>query len=1759
MAQLPYPNRTNAEKYGSGRGQTVFRNPDEARKAVVYSLNSIFQKLPLLSETEWGIRFSGAPWWKKVNYWKKGYEHTEFTQIVKKHSQLETIVMKMTGDLVRVSQDHADPDNLGGFLFSCYEWDGEFWREIGREKGTVSIDLSIFEEDKTVFSSILEFLEAQDYNQVVFAALYEMLAQNQNCDWFFKTSYVDLFNRISVGQPEIRPQDELPLMLASLKESKPFHTKIRDIMTVVELDEKEDASLEVRDEHILRIVLLIDRLNCNVDEEATWDSGGWDNEHPWDTVTWNYEGRGTLEYVEVGRFTTEAGKREYEVSNVQYPFPIVIESANDTQVPIYSVVQNSGKASINFTRLPGPNRTFIVKSALGVINGTMAEVPDEITEGYQWPYDPSATYEHAAARTYPILQGTGNTRSIGRENDWSAFSGYDPSAVLPLGGDTEERARFGVGESAILTVHTEHSPYYGYWDTIPWDTDVWDSVTTYPDYSFNIILTNALNDNEDVEVFEPWQTITVDSVMAYRQLVTWEGTRNRPSFIRINGVPSSNWIVDHERRAILFDQNISTGDIIEVFRGDIDIFHDSAAVTVPPGVSFENESKRIQVEAFENPQCVDETASLFFDRVYESGVFTLEFDLNVSILPSTDETIISLGGNAQVGLGDGIIKVDYEITGNADSISSPINTNEWHHVTITSDGFEISLFLNGELVAQASNKNTTTFGSLGIESPATSAYKLSHVNLWKTHMGEAEVLHASKVRKYRDRYLVCSFPLDGNLTNYGTYGGSFTGTASFVDSGIPARIYVDYTVPYVSNYDRHTFVPLLQQIDYQVDRGDLSEQYINLVVADEDTIYRHDGDDWIYDTPAIEGAFYIENSTNKIIQYVGSGNWDEVDPDEFDVGTGLDVCLTPQYISSDHNSLLTSTFATYLTKGFVRGTPKLWSSVFSGREEYIGGRLAVLSSQSGPILQQITPTLSPLVIMNSVKPGFRFMSGHSLSAKGVDNIWSDDTTIFFVASISEPCVLIDKGTWSISVEGGSPEVKINIDGEWVSNNSHMSYGRSHIFEYNHFSNTLRIDGRNITLTQLNAPTGSVADDSSGDFTIGMRGLFHEILIVDEDPDFNYQMLVSRWREYLYIPDFNKTNMPTIDGHTWPHNWVNVISNGVSYSLQANEYGNFSLYVTPSSTYQLEYYSRDAMTKSATVETFIEIDEDAPPAPNLPEFRYTGNPDVVFHGTGEADAIITVYVNSGFDGQTLVEGDGEWSYMVTLPPGTHYITATATDEWGNVSGYSQPFMVVVTEAFYGFTNANNEMSYWHYTINTPTLTNMVESERMSPATYFDADIKMMTAPAGNARINFDPETGILLGLISEEQRTNLIKRTVPNGGTNGIIGNGGVLPTDWTIDGLGGDLVGEIEDISSDIEDGIPGIRTKITGTPASNKTVQQSFPGLPSATTSLGKMVLSAYVKQVRDTIHGEFSLVGGDVGDSIPNDPVGSLAQNRLVLFSDEDNTTPKYPVIENDVILGGTLEITTTYGGTNLEVGSFPTSYIPTTGDYQIRLSDNNKIKNIVSLVNNKAMLLGFKVYTRFTIDSHTDEPRTIFAFGVSPLNMSRGYINENRKLVMEVVDNGEVIVSLVSAEDVEVGETFALFEFIPGDWKMESSDITPMTDNTEVSYLPMISEGCVGDCFGNENINGHIGMFEIHEGNGTYPETLTVLNGPMPEAIYYDAPFEYVPIVVGGMAPYSFSITGTLPENLHFDPLTGRVWSSGVVELGMFDFSIEVSDSA
>lgn len=229
-------------------------------------------------------------------------------------------------------------------------------------------------------------------------------------------------------------------------------------------------------------------------------------------------------------------------------------------------------------------------------------------------------------------------------------------------------------------------------------------------------------------------------------------------------------------------------------------------------------------------------------------------------------------------------------------------------------------------------------------------------------------------------------------------------------------------------------------------------------------------------------------------------------------------------------------------------------------------------------------------------------------------------------------------------------------------------------------------------------------------------------------------------------------------------------------------------------------------------------------------------------------------------------------------------------------------------------------------------NSLQFTRNTIGTYVDANGIIQTAAAGEPRYTYDPETGEELGLLVEESRTNLITRSTATGATNGVLGSGGALPSGWVIDQLQPGTTLEV--VGSGTENGLTYVDIRFSGTTTtSNRTLIR--PGSSFAVNG-ETYFLTAYTKLVSGTnnlTHTNFDVGALSLTSELKRNTGGIRTGITGTFF-------PRFDVGFNGT--GQSYDLTIRFSAPQMELGSFPTSYIPTSGSTVTRDPDTVTLTN-------------------------------------------------------------------------------------------------------------------------------------------------------------------------------------------------------------------------
>jgi hypothetical protein len=305
-------------------------------------------------------------------------------------------------------------------------------------------------------------------------------------------------------------------------------------------------------------------------------------------------------------------------------------------------------------------------------------------------------------------------------------------------------------------------------------------------------------------------------------------------------------------------------------------------------------------------------------------------------------------------------------------------------------------------------------------------------------------------------------------------------------------------------------------------------------------------------------------------------------------------------------------------------------------------------------------------------------------------------------------------------------------------------------------------------------------------------------------------------------------------------------------------------------------------------------------------------------------------------------------------------------------------------------------------------NFARSQRLDPRITFtrttsgtrtNSDGLIEVVPANSPRFDFDPVTGESLGLLVEEQRTNLLLRS-----------------EEFNISPWGGITTGSSASISVDsttspngtitADTFVPNLGTTITGN--GNFHNLRQFISVANGTTyTLSVYVKSAGYNILRFGISSQNNLVN-NYSDTTVNLQTVSVTQtlgsgtitpvgNGWYRITSTGITSSENAYAVFVIADGGTADGTSGIyiWGAQLEQGSFPTSYIPTTTSTVTRTADNasitgsnfsdfyNPSEGTIYTVFRKSLGTQTNQYPFAISDNTVDNRFTLFTSGSSTLN--------------------------------------------------------------------------------------------------------------------------------------------------------------------------------
>lgn len=303
--------------------QAQFENIDEARRVLVQRANQLLLPINLVDTViDWdrilkqtafrptnsnpAVTFDITKYWYFVNWkspnWVATVPEKDVADFVALQAETPT-----NGRVIRVLDD-------GTGRFEIWLGDGQFWNLIEKQDATIQLsgklwdlteelsgwDMDSWDSDawdeypQTELFVILDTLRYDvfkdnlkvNYNKLWFTMLYYTFTDQKQVDWAYKTTYIQVkVKERGDAQANIYHGADIENVVNYVKTVKPFHTKLRNVFNVKEVDDETILQLEESRNMIIKL-----RFNRHGDpcwnQEMVDGANFWVLEPGWDQAPW---------------------------------------------------------------------------------------------------------------------------------------------------------------------------------------------------------------------------------------------------------------------------------------------------------------------------------------------------------------------------------------------------------------------------------------------------------------------------------------------------------------------------------------------------------------------------------------------------------------------------------------------------------------------------------------------------------------------------------------------------------------------------------------------------------------------------------------------------------------------------------------------------------------------------------------------------------------------------------------------------------------------------------------------------------------------------------------------------------------------------------------------------------------------------------------------------------------------------------------------------------------------------------------------------------------------------------------------------------------------------------------------------------------------------------------------------------------------------------------------------------------------------------
>lgn len=267
------------EKYGTNTfpPQTIFKNVFNAQEVFFNSINKILKSKNLVNENDYIRLFKAlnSTYYSVVSY----KNETDYTIIDTVANMTELTRRKnlkyyVNGDYVKVINNTLKSPFDNSNVYIVYKINNTL-TEVEIDKFTVQLSTNILNDvtlSRIIFEQLYDLLTDKEKNIWIFDILYEMIYQHNVCDWYEKTSYIDVNIKDKITNTKYVEPDEAQSILDNITDVKPYRTKLRNMLLTKQLETPEKVNVDINEDCLKKINVYFDRLNCTLSEEGGLDA-----------------------------------------------------------------------------------------------------------------------------------------------------------------------------------------------------------------------------------------------------------------------------------------------------------------------------------------------------------------------------------------------------------------------------------------------------------------------------------------------------------------------------------------------------------------------------------------------------------------------------------------------------------------------------------------------------------------------------------------------------------------------------------------------------------------------------------------------------------------------------------------------------------------------------------------------------------------------------------------------------------------------------------------------------------------------------------------------------------------------------------------------------------------------------------------------------------------------------------------------------------------------------------------------------------------------------------------------------------------------------------------------------------------------------------------------------------------------------------------------------------------------------------------------